>query len=65
MSKEEIERLLRHGAYDIFSEEKAGKSEAELNEFEAADIDSIMERRAKTVIHENTGSKWNLFPGEL
>ena len=28
MTKEEVERLLRHGAYDIFNEEKAGSAEA-------------------------------------
>ena len=57
MSKEEVEKLLRHGAYDIFSEDKAGTAEAESNAFVQQDIDSILERRSRTVIHENTGSK--------
>jgi len=57
MTKEEVERLLRHGAYDIFNEEKSGAADAESNEFVQQDIDSILERRSKTVIHENTGSK--------
>lgn len=57
MTKEEVERLLRHGAYDIFNEEKSGAADAESNEFVQQDIDSILERRSKTVVHENTGSK--------
>ena len=63
MTKEEVERLLRHGAYDMFKEEKAGSSEKESNEFEEADIDTILARRSKTVIHENTGSKSNAAGG--
>jgi hypothetical protein len=56
MTKEEVERLLRHGAYDIFNEEKAGTAEAESNDFVQQDIDSILARRATTVVHDNTGS---------
>ncbi len=57
MTKEEVERLLKHGAYDIFNEDKDGTSEKESTEFVSQDIDSILARRAKTVVHENTGSK--------
>ena len=57
LSKEEVEKLLRHGAYDIFNEEKSGSSEQESKDFEKQDIDSILARRAKTVVQENTGSK--------
>jgi hypothetical protein len=57
LSKEEIENLLRHGAYDIFNEEKAGDGEAASNAFVEQDIDSILERHSRTVIHENTGSR--------
>lgn len=60
MTKEEVERLLRHGAYDIFNEDKAGAAEAESSAFEQQDIDTILERRSKTVIHDNTGSKNNV-----
>eukprot|EP00934_Nitzschia_sp_Nitz4_P009022 Nitzschia sp. Nitz4//scaffold97_size77645//18109//25086//NITZ4_005513-RA/size77645-augustus-gene-0.24-mRNA-1//1//CDS//3329560641//9012//frame0 len=56
MTKEEVEKLLRHGAYDIFNEEKAGSAEAESNAFKQLDIDSILERRATTVVHKGTGS---------
>merc|ERR1711957_886637 len=56
LSRAEIEKLLRHGAYDIFNEDKTGKSEQESNEFMAEDIDSILTRRATTVVHDNTGS---------
>jgi len=57
MTKNEIEKLLRHGAYNIFNEEKAGSSEKESNDFINQDIDSILERRTKTAIHENNGRK--------
>ena len=63
LSKEEVERLLRHGAYDIFNEEKSGSSEQESKEFESQDIDSILARRAKTVVHDNTGSNSNAAGG--
>jgi hypothetical protein len=56
MTKEEVEKLLRHGAYDIFNEDKAGTAEAESNAFIQQDIDSILERRTRTFVHENTGS---------
>ena len=56
LSKEEVENLLRHGAYDIFNEEKAGDGEAASNAFVEQDIDSILARHSRTVIHEKTGS---------
>ena len=56
MTKEEVERLLRHGAYDIFNEDKSGNAEAESNDFVQQDIDSILERRSRKVVHANTGS---------
>jgi hypothetical protein len=58
-----VERLLRHGAYDIFNEDKAGEAEAESNDFVQQDIDSILQRRSHTVVHENTGSKSNAAGG--
>lgn len=63
MTKEEVEKLLKHGAYDIFKEDKDGSSEKESNDFIAQDIDSILARRAKTVIHDNTGSQSNAAGG--
>ncbi|KAL3915362.1 MAG: hypothetical protein SGILL_005694, partial [Bacillariaceae sp.] len=56
MTKEEIENLLRHGAYDIFNEDKAGTSEKESKDFVEQDIDSILARRSRKVVHENTGT---------
>ena len=56
MTKEEVERLLRHGAYDIFNEDKAGSAEAESNDFVQQDIDSILSRRSRKIVHGNTGS---------
>lgn len=48
MTKEEVEKLLKHGAYDIFKEDQDGTSEKESNDFVSQDIDSILARRAKT-----------------
>jgi len=63
MSKDEIEKLLRHGAYEIFTEEKLDASEKESKEFIDQDIDSILARRTKTVVHENTGSQSSAVGG--
>ena len=57
LTKNEIERLLKHGAYDIFKEEQNGKAEAESNAFIQQNIDTILERRSKVVVYENTGSQ--------
>ena len=56
MTKEEVERLLRHGAYDIFNEDKEGSAEAESKDFVEQDIDSILSRRSRKIVHGNTGS---------
>jgi hypothetical protein len=56
MTKEEVEKLLRFGAYDIFQEENDGTAEKESKEFIEQDIDTILARRSKTVIHDGTGS---------
>lgn len=56
MTKEEVEKLLKHGAYDIFKEDQEGTSDKASNDFVSQDIDSILAGRAKTVIHDNTGS---------
>jgi hypothetical protein len=63
LTKDEIEKLLRHGAYDIFHEEKAGTGDAESTAFVEQDIDSILERRSKKLVHENSGSKSNVAGG--
>jgi len=65
MSKDEIEKLLRHGAYDIFNEEKAGTAEAESKGFIEEDIETILARRTKTVVHDNTGSKSSAAGGKF
>jgi len=51
MTKEQVEKLLRHGAYDIFNEEKTGTTNKESEEFMSQDINSILERRTKVVVH--------------
>lgn len=63
LSKAEVEKLLRHGAYDIFNEEKAGTAEAESNDFVQQDIDSILQRRTRTVVETGTGSESNAAGG--
>ena len=55
MTKEEVEKLLKNGAYEIFSEDKNGSGDKESNDFISQDIDSILERRATTIVHDNTG----------
>jgi hypothetical protein len=55
-SKDEVERLLRNGAYEIFKEDRAGKAEEESNEFIQQDIDTIMRNHARTVVHDSSGS---------
>jgi hypothetical protein len=57
MSKEEVENLLRRGAYDIFNEEKSGEAEAESKAFIEQNLDTIMQRHSQTIVHANTGSK--------
>lgn len=54
MTKEEMEKLLKNGAYDVF---KDGDGENEINDFISQDIDSILERRATTIVYNNDGSK--------
>ena len=44
MSAKEIDELLKRGAYDVFRED-----DSDQQEFEEADIDSILERRARKV----------------
>ena len=56
MTKEEVEELLGQGADDIISEDKAGTGEAESKDFVEQDIDSILARRTRQIVHENTGS---------
>jgi hypothetical protein len=56
LSKDEVEKLLRNGAYEIFKEDKDGRSEEMSNEFIQQDIDSILQRHARTVVHGGTGS---------
>jgi hypothetical protein len=63
LSKSDVEKLLRHGAYDIFNEDKAGAGDAESNAFVQQDIDTILERRSRTIIHENSGSQSNAAGG--
>ena len=44
MSKKELEALLKHGAFDLFREEKEGKSEEASQQFVDADIEEILDR---------------------
>lgn len=51
MSKEEIESLLKHGAYEMFREEKDGDAEAASKRFSEESIDQILSR-STTIIHD-------------
>lgn len=55
LSNKEIEGLLKHGAYDMFREEKEGISEVVSNNFNDADIDSIL-ARSTVILHDSNGS---------
>ena len=55
MSKTELENLLKHGAYDIFREERNGISEIESRNFCDADIEQILNHSA-VVVHDGTES---------
>lgn len=50
-SKEEIEHLLKHGAYEIFKEEKDGDAEAASKRFSEESIDQILSRSTK-IVHD-------------
>lgn len=56
LTRKELEKLLRHGAYDIFSESKDGSGEAESRNFCEANIDQILER-SSVVVHDSNGSR--------
>jgi superfamily II DNA or RNA helicase len=56
LSTKELESLLKHGAYDIFREEKEGESEKSSTQFCEAGIDSILER-SMVVMHGGDGKQ--------
>ena len=59
MSAKEIDELLKRGAYDVFRED-----DSDQREFEEADIDSILERRARKVDLSAGGSGMSASLGE-
>jgi hypothetical protein len=59
LSKEEVEKLLRCGAY-VLDEDKDG-SEAASNAFAVDDIDTILQRCAKNVVHDNSAAAGGKF----
>ncbi len=52
LSKKELETLLKHGAYDMFIEEKEGISEKESSKFVEESIEQILER-SSVFVHKN------------
>jgi hypothetical protein len=56
LSKKELENLLKHGAYDIFREERDGVSGEESAKFYESDIDHILQVYIIFDLHAN-----NLF----
>lgn len=56
LSRRELENLLKHGAYDIFMEEKDGKSETESRSFVEESIEQILER-SSIFMHQENDSK--------
>lgn len=51
LSKKELENLLKHGAYDIFREEKDGTTTEETNKYYEADIDQILQVSLRYFYH--------------
>lgn len=51
MSKRELENLLKHGAYDVFNEERSARGIEDSKRFCEDDIDAILQRSAK-VLHD-------------
>lgn len=56
LSRRELENLLKHGAYDIFLEEKEGKSETESTMFVEESIEQILER-SSVFLHQQNDSE--------
>jgi len=50
-SKEEIEKLLKYGAYEMFKEEQDGEAEAASKRFSEESVDQILSR-STTIIHD-------------
>ncbi|KAL7690284.1 putative chromodomain-helicase-DNA-binding protein [Plasmopara halstedii] len=57
MSKEEIENLLKHGAYEIFKEQDS-EAEAASKQFSEESIDQILSR-STTIVHDPTRGNGN------
>ena len=55
MSKKVAETLLKYGAYDLFKEEREGRSEERSNAFCEADIEQILEKNAKVITIDSQG----------
>lgn len=56
LSKRELENLLKHGAYDMFLEEKEGTSENESRFFVESSIEQILEK-SSTFLHRENDSQ--------
>jgi hypothetical protein len=52
LSKKELETLLKHGAYDMFIEDKEGIAETESSKFVEESIEQILER-SSVIIHKS------------
>ena len=51
-SKEELDEILKYGAYDLFREEREGTSDAKSKQFGEEDIESILQK-AVHIEHES------------
>ena len=47
--------MLKYGAYDLFKEEREGRSEERSNAFCEADIEQILEKNAKVITIDSQG----------
>jgi hypothetical protein len=55
LSRQEVEELLKKGAYGAFMDDEAS------SKFCEEDIDQILERRTQTIRHDNSAEKGSIF----
>lgn len=55
-SAKEVDSLLKYGAYDIFRDDDKASED-----FREENIDQILERRTRTIVHESTGVAGSTF----
>jgi SNF2 family DNA or RNA helicase len=60
LNEEEVSAVLKHGAYDMFREEKEGVTDERSKAFMEENIEQILSR-SKTLVHDNAGANTGLM----